>query len=65
MRMGFIFSGVFWGLLLIILGLGVILKTFMNIDLPLFQLFLSFLLKTPNSRLQTVWPPSKPTSAWQ
>ncbi len=43
MRSGFIFSGFFWGLLLIFFGVCVLLKAFLNIDIPLLQLFLSFL----------------------
>ena len=39
MKMG---SGLFWGLLLIILGLSFIFRIIFNIDFPLFKIFIAF-----------------------
>lgn len=44
MKMGFIFSQVFWGIFLILLGISFILKVLFHLDIPVFRLFLSFLL---------------------
>lgn len=38
MRCGFVFSGLFWGVLLIIMGLLSILRTVFNINIPLFRM---------------------------
>lgn len=37
MKMGFVWTGVFWGSILVLLGLSVLLKAFFNIDLPFFR----------------------------
>lgn len=37
MKIGFFFSGVFWGVLLIILGISTIVKTVFNVNIPLFR----------------------------
>ncbi len=42
--MGFLSSGLFWGVLLILLGLSVILKAVFHIDLPLFRILFAVLL---------------------
>jgi hypothetical protein len=42
--MHFIFSGVFWGFILILLGLTMILKVVFNIDIPVFRLLLALIL---------------------
>lgn len=42
--MGFIFSQVFWGLFLILLGVSFILKVLFHLDIPVFRLFVSFIL---------------------
>ena len=44
MKMGFIFNEVFWGVFLILLGLGVILKVLFNLNIPMFRLAVSFFL---------------------
>ncbi len=44
MKMGFIFSQVFWGLFLVLLGVSFILKVLFHLDIPVFRLFVSFLL---------------------
>lgn len=44
MKMGFMFSQVFWGLLLIVLGLSIILKVIFNLNIPVFRMVISFLL---------------------
>jgi predicted membrane protein len=36
--MGFIFTGIFWGIFFLILGVTIILKTFFNINIPLFRI---------------------------
>jgi predicted membrane protein len=41
MKMG---PSLFWGLLLVILGLSLILRIVFNIDFPLFKIFIAFLL---------------------
>ncbi len=43
MKMGFIFSNFFWGILLILLGLSVFLKGF-NIHLPLVRVFIAVII---------------------
>ena len=43
MRTGFIFSEIFWGLLLIVLGLAAILRSF-DIHIPIFRLIVAFFL---------------------
>ncbi len=42
MRTCFIFSGVFWGAILILLGISIILRSLLNINIPLFQLLVAF-----------------------
>jgi len=42
MRFGFLFSGVFWGTMLILLGISIILKVMFNISIPFFRLFFAF-----------------------
>jgi len=37
LQMGFLFSAVFWGVVLVIIGLSVILKAVFNIDIPVFR----------------------------
>ena len=44
MKMGFIFSQVFWGIFLILLGTSFILKVVFHLDIPVFRLFVSFFL---------------------
>lgn len=42
--MGFIFTGLFWGSILILLGLSVILKAVFHINVPVFRLAFGFLI---------------------
>lgn len=44
MKMGFIFSQVFWGIFLILLGVSFILKVLFHLDIPVIRLFISFIL---------------------
>ena len=37
MKMGIIFSSAFWGVVLVILGVSVLLKAFFNLDIPVFR----------------------------
>jgi predicted membrane protein len=41
--MGFIFSGLFWGGILILLGVSVVLNALFRVRIPFFRLFLAFL----------------------
>ena len=43
MRIGFMFTGVFWGLLLILVGIAAILRNF-DINIPIFRLIFGFFL---------------------
>ncbi len=43
MRGGFLFSEIFWGLLLIVLGVSAVLRSF-NINIPFFRVVLAFVL---------------------
>jgi len=38
MKMGFVFTGVFWGLLLIVVGVLAIANTVFNVNLPIFRI---------------------------
>lgn len=42
--MGFIFSGAFWGVLLVLLGISILIKVFFNIDLPLARTFFGIII---------------------
>jgi predicted membrane protein len=42
--MGFLFSGVFWGIVLILLGFSVIINLVFHIHLPLFRIFFALFL---------------------
>lgn len=42
--MNFIFSGLFWGMILVLLGLSVILKSIFNIDIPVFKIVVAVVL---------------------
>jgi predicted membrane protein len=42
--MGFIFSEVFWGVLLIILGASVVIKAVFHISIPIFPIVVAFIL---------------------
>ena len=39
--MGFIFTGIFWGILFLILGVTIILKAVFNINIPLIRIFIA------------------------
>ncbi len=38
MRMGFLFSGLFWGILLILIGITIIIKVFFKVDIPIVRI---------------------------
>ncbi|MFC1504658.1 hypothetical protein ACFL6D_04505 [Spirochaetota bacterium] len=38
MKMGFLFSGVFWGVLVILIGLSIILKAVFNVNFPIVRM---------------------------
>jgi hypothetical protein len=42
--MGFIFSGVFWGSILILLGLSVIVRIVFNVHIPLFRVIFALII---------------------
>ena len=42
--MGFLFSGVFWGIVLILLGASVIINMVFNVHVPLFRIILALVL---------------------
>ncbi len=42
--MGFLFSEVFWGVLLVIIGTAVIIRGVFHIDIPIFSIILAFIL---------------------
>ncbi len=42
--MNFIWSGLFWGIILVLLGLSVILKSLLNIDIPVFKIVFAVIL---------------------
>lgn len=42
--MGFLFSGIFWGIVLIVLGVTVILNMALHIHIPIFRVLLALLL---------------------
>ena len=42
--MNFIFSNLFWGILLIIFGLSIVLKALFKIDIPIFRIIIALIL---------------------
>jgi hypothetical protein len=44
MRVGFLFSGLFWGVFLVLLGVSVLLKALFHIDIPVFRVFFALFL---------------------
>ena len=42
--MGFLFSGVFWGLILVLLGLAIIIRVVFNIHIPVFRIVFALVL---------------------
>jgi len=42
--MGFLFSGVFWGSMLILLGISVIIRILFNVHIPLFRIIFALIL---------------------
>ena len=42
MKMGFLTTGIFWGIIFLIFGATIILKALFNINIPLFRLFIAF-----------------------
>jgi len=43
MKMGFLFSGVFWGVVVIIIGISIIFKTVFKIDIPVFRIIIALI----------------------
>ncbi len=41
--MDFLWNGIFWGVVLIIFGISVVLKSLFHIDIPIFRLFIAFI----------------------
>ncbi|MDG5813677.1 hypothetical protein QA601_01170 [Chitinispirillales bacterium ANBcel5] len=44
MKMGFLFSGLFWGIILILIGLSIIIRVVFNIQIPLFRIVFALIL---------------------
>ena len=44
MKMGFLFSGVFWGGVLVLLGISIIIKVVFHIDIPVFRVVVALVL---------------------
>ncbi len=44
MKCGFICSGLFWGLILILLGVGIILNVIFGVKIPMFRIILALLI---------------------
>jgi predicted membrane protein len=42
--MGFLFTGTFWGVFLILIGITVLVRVFFNIDLPIIRIFFGVLI---------------------
>ncbi len=42
--MGFIFSGLFWGIILILIGVSIILQMVFKVNIPVFRIVIAFLL---------------------
>lgn len=55
MKMGFIFTEVFWGVLLILLGAAIVIKVVFNINIPIIRLLLAFILIYLGIRLMIGW----------
>lgn len=49
--MGFLFSGVFWGIVLCLLGVSMILKVVFNLDIPVFRIVMAGVLIVLGVRL--------------
>ncbi len=50
-KMGFLFSGIFWGIVLCLLGVSMILKVVFHLDIPVFRLVLASVLIVLGIRL--------------
>ncbi|MDH5683257.1 MAG: hypothetical protein OEZ20_02195 [candidate division WOR-3 bacterium] len=44
MKMGFIFSGIFWGVIIVIIGLSIILNVIFGIRIPIFRIIIALFL---------------------
>lgn len=42
--MGFLFSGLFWGIILILIGVSIIVRVLFNIDLPVFRIVFALII---------------------
>jgi predicted membrane protein len=68
MRMGFIFTGVFWGVVLILIGLGVIINVVFGIKIPIFRtIFALFLIYLGIQMLTGIsfWSKSKKSAVFE
>lgn len=43
MKMCFLFSGIFWGLLLVLIGVAIVVKAVFHVNIPILRLFFAFL----------------------
>jgi predicted membrane protein len=55
MKMGFLFSGIFWGVVLMLLGLSIIVKMIFHIDIPVFRTIFALVLIYLGLRLLFGW----------
>lgn len=51
MKMGFLFSGMFWGGVLVLLGISIIIKVAFHIDIPVFKIVVGLVLIYLGARL--------------
>jgi len=43
-KMGFLFGGVFWGIVLVLFGLSIIIRVVFNIHFPFFRIFIALII---------------------
>ena len=53
--MGFLSSGIFWGTIVVIFGISMLLKAVFHIDLPVFRILLGLIVIYFGLRLITGW----------
>ena len=56
MKMGFVFSGVFWGVILILLGVSIVLNVVFGVKIPLFRIVFALVLIYLGIRMLTGLP---------
>ena len=44
MKMGFLFSGLFWGIVIILIGVSIIVRVAFNIEIPVFRIVMGLVL---------------------